>query len=132
MDDQQILTVVARSRRRKCHIPSDGGRCAYCLAQNLNCSRAGSSVKASLLPESPGHSLGHGPSPASSGSSNDPLSPVLGGGDRALKVELVELYFKYIHDQFHSLFHRPSFMLDLEQGTAPPVIVYAMMALSAR
>jgi hypothetical protein len=49
-----------------------------------------------------------------------------------LTFELMELYFKYIHDQFHSLFHRPSFILDLHQGNAPPVIVYAMMALSAR
>ncbi|KAG7140369.1 putative transcriptional regulatory protein like [Verticillium longisporum] len=44
----------------------------------------------------------------------------------------VELYFKYIHDQLHSLFHRPSFMLDLHGGTAPLVLVYGMMALSAR
>lgn len=59
-------------------------------------------------------------------------SPAADVPDKALTFELVELYFKYIHDQFHSLFHRPSFILDLHQGNAPTVIVYAMMALSAR
>ena len=47
-------------------------------------------------------------------------------------MELVELYFDLIHDQFHSLFHRPSFMDLVRQRSAPPVILYAMMALSAR
>jgi hypothetical protein len=60
------------------------------------------------------------------------MAPAVIVQDKSLTFELVELYFKYIHDQFHSLFHRPSFMLDLHQGTAPLVIVYAMMALSAR
>jgi hypothetical protein len=52
--------------------------------------------------------------------------------ERAVQLELVDLYFAYINDQFHSLFHPPSFRADVEQGKAPPVIVYAMIALSAR
>lgn len=51
---------------------------------------------------------------------------------RELQVELVQLYFDLIHDCFHSLFHAPSFIEVLRSGTAPQVIVYAMMALSAR
>jgi hypothetical protein len=47
-------------------------------------------------------------------------------------VELVHLYFDLIHDQFHSLFHRPSVIQDVEQGRTPPVILFAIMALSAR
>lgn len=51
---------------------------------------------------------------------------------KAVCLELVELYFDYIHDQFHSLFHRPSFIEDVEKGRAPPVILFAILALSAR
>jgi hypothetical protein len=49
-----------------------------------------------------------------------------------LCLELVHLYFDFIHDQFHSLFHRPSVVEDVQAGLAPPVIVFGMMALSAR
>ena len=51
---------------------------------------------------------------------------------RELLLELVELYFDLIHDQFHSLFHRPSFIEQVRKGTAPRVLLFAMMALSAR
>ncbi len=51
---------------------------------------------------------------------------------RELCLELVELYFDLIHDQFHSLFHRPSFIEQVRKGTAPRVLLFAMMALSAR
>jgi hypothetical protein len=44
----------------------------------------------------------------------------------------VQLYFYYIHDQFHSLFHAPSVLQDVESGQAAPVIVLAMLALAAR
>lgn len=47
-------------------------------------------------------------------------------------MELVELYFDLIHDQFHSLFHRPSFIEDVRRGVAPRVLLFAMMALAAR
>jgi Fungal specific transcription factor domain len=49
-----------------------------------------------------------------------------------LRLELVELYFDLIHDQFHSLFHRPSFIEQVKTDTAPRVLLFAMMALSAR
>jgi hypothetical protein len=51
---------------------------------------------------------------------------------QALITELVQLYFDLIHDCFHSLFHPPTFIEDVARGDAPPVIVFAMMALSAR
>lgn len=52
--------------------------------------------------------------------------------DQSLCTELVQLYFDYVHDQFHTLFHRPSFIDNLSEGKAPPILVYGMMALSAR
>lgn len=51
---------------------------------------------------------------------------------KELCLELVELYFDLIHDQFHSLFHRPSFMEQVKKGTAPRILLFAIMALSAR
>jgi hypothetical protein len=61
-----------------------------------------------------------------------PLSQEAGLPDQTLCTELVQLYFNYVHDQFHTLFHPPSFMESLSQGKAPPILVYGMMALSAR
>lgn len=49
-----------------------------------------------------------------------------------LFVELVSLYFNYIHNIAHSVFHEPSFMHRLKHGKAPLVHVYAMCALAAR
>lgn len=49
-----------------------------------------------------------------------------------LVLELVALYFDFIHDQFHSLFHRPSFLEDVLHERVPPVILNGMMAMSAR
>jgi hypothetical protein len=50
----------------------------------------------------------------------------------ALRQELVELYFDYIHDQFHSIFHRPSFKDDVSADQVPHVILFAIFALGAR
>jgi hypothetical protein len=51
---------------------------------------------------------------------------------QSLCEEVVDLYFRFIHDTFHSLFHRPTMMQDVSQGTVSPVILYAMISLSAR
>lgn len=55
-----------------------------------------------------------------------PLPPM------ALRLKLVELYFKYIHDQFHSLYHRPTFLEDVAHERVADVILFAIFALSAR
>ena len=47
-------------------------------------------------------------------------------------LELLGLYFEYIHDQFHSLFHRPSMEDDLAKGRMPKVILFSIIALAAR
>ncbi|KAJ5757232.1 uncharacterized protein N7511_007414 [Penicillium nucicola] len=46
--------------------------------------------------------------------------------------ELVPLYFRYIHNVAHTMFHEASFMRQLHEGQAPPILVYAMYALAAR
>jgi len=50
----------------------------------------------------------------------------------AMRKELAELYFEYIHDQFHSIYHRASFMDDLMGDRIPAVVLFAIFALSAR
>lgn len=49
-----------------------------------------------------------------------------------LQVELVGLYFDYIYDQFHSIFYPPTMIELVRKGKAPEILVYGMMALSAR
>lgn len=49
-----------------------------------------------------------------------------------LRLELVGLYFDYIHDQFHSIFHRPSFTQDVANDRIPSIILFAIFALSSR
>jgi hypothetical protein len=46
--------------------------------------------------------------------------------------ELVDLYFQYIHDTFHSLFHKPSCMRDVSRGVTPDAILFAIISLAAR
>jgi hypothetical protein len=51
---------------------------------------------------------------------------------QALCEELTDLYFRYIHDTFHSLFHKPSCMRDISSGKVPHVILFAVISLAAR
>ena len=44
----------------------------------------------------------------------------------------MELYFDYIHDQFHSMYHRTSFIEDVMNDRVPAIVLLAMFALSAR
>lgn len=52
--------------------------------------------------------------------------------EQPLCRDLVQLYFDYVHDKFHSLFHRPSLVEDMLRGQAPKILIYGMLALSAR
>lgn len=51
---------------------------------------------------------------------------------KAVCFHLVNLYFDYVHDQFHTLFHKPTFMADLANEKVPTLILVAIIALSAR
>lgn len=115
-----------RSRRRKCVTLTDGGSttCSYCRERGFTCHRDGASIKA--LQRNVKAFLIQTPALVSAESHGLPLPPP------ELCMELVELYFDLIHDQFHSLFHRPSFIEDVRRGEAPRLILFAMMALAAR
>jgi len=49
-----------------------------------------------------------------------------------LRLELVNLYFDYIHDQFHSMYHRTSFVDDVAHDRIPKMVLLAIFALSSR
>ncbi|KAF9894126.1 hypothetical protein FE257_009099 [Aspergillus nanangensis] len=53
-------------------------------------------------------------------------------GSQELFLEMVPLYFYHIHNIAHTIFHEPSFMRRLQDGSASMIHVYAMCALAAR
>jgi len=117
------LADWSRSRRRKCNTERGSNTCSYCHERGFNCYRGVTQLKArrneniGIPVQSPR---------IETSETGKPLPPT------ELCLELVELYFDLIHDQFHSLFHRPTFMEQVRNGTAPKVLLFAMMALSAR
>jgi hypothetical protein len=53
-------------------------------------------------------------------------------GAQEVLLELVPLYFQYVHNIAHTIFHEPSFLHRLQEGKASMTHVYAMCALAAR
>jgi hypothetical protein len=49
-----------------------------------------------------------------------------------IQQHLAEVYFDYVYGQAYPLLHKPSFMRRLAAGTAAPVLVLAVCAVSAR
>lgn len=49
-----------------------------------------------------------------------------------LRIELATLYFNYIHDSFHTLFHPRTFLNEIAEGNSDPLLLLSMIALSAR
>ncbi|KAA8912786.1 fungal-specific transcription factor domain-containing protein [Sphaerosporella brunnea] len=51
---------------------------------------------------------------------------------KELQEHLAEVFFDYVYGQPYFLLHKPSFMRRLKGGTAPPILVLAICAVSAR
>ncbi|CAZ79391.1 unnamed protein product [Tuber melanosporum] len=49
-----------------------------------------------------------------------------------IQEHLAEVFFDYVYGQPYFLLHKPSFMRRLRSGTAPPVLILAVCAVSAR
>ena len=118
--------VACRNRRRKCEVTNPKERCVYCAKRDVPCSfEAPTSALNGLwaVPTSPTTSefeLRR----CQSISTNLPPRP--------LCIELTKLYFQYIHDTFHSIFHAPSTIQDVEDGTLAQVLLFGIISLSAR
>ncbi|KAK0386388.1 hypothetical protein NLU13_6225 [Sarocladium strictum] len=126
------------TRRRRCIFPEvrNATTCEYCLARHLPCVKAApkggyyAQREARLHAEqsAPGTDAHDVYSEASAASAlTDTRLPHM-----ALQLELIDLYFQYIHDQFHSLFHRPTFTDDVANERIPAVVLFAVFALSSR
>ncbi|KAH8705543.1 fungal-specific transcription factor [Talaromyces proteolyticus] len=130
-----IACVQCRRRKKKCYVPQRSNSCCkYCAEKKLCCSLTNSIER--LL--NSGRNTGPAPGLENHDQSLSPrdTSPVIHDSallpDLTLQLELARLYFDYIHDQFHTIFHKPSLMNAIEHGTVAPVLIYGIIALSAR
>ncbi|RDW58946.1 putative C6 transcription factor [Aspergillus mulundensis] len=130
--------VTCRSRKRRCIPNPNGDGCQLCYEIAKPCS-----LSIASRPERINNGGEHLPT-GGTGLSSFPLdlpsqvSPIvpetpLGElASRELCAELVQLYFRFIHDIAHTIFHEPTFLRRLYDGTAPMIQVYAMCGLAAR
>lgn len=51
---------------------------------------------------------------------------------KAVCLHLATLYSDYVHDQLHTLFHKPTSMVEVGQAQVSPGLMFAVMALSAK
>jgi hypothetical protein len=105
--------LQCRVGKRKCD-RKDSGHCVQCLQRKLTCSAASEAradVQAARLPWP-------------LGSSQTPFERE--------SVHLVDLYFRYMHDKPHTLFHEPSTKASVASKTIPRTVLMSMMGLSAR
>ncbi|KAK8022870.1 hypothetical protein PG991_006751 [Apiospora marii] len=133
---------ACRARRRKCTFPSGANAtaCEYCLSHGLPCTqgppeggyyarRLSRKQKLGVVRLMPASAQQHWPccwSLDAQRTAEEQLPPI------SVRVELVKLYFDFIHDQFHSLFHRPSFIEDVVNDRVPTIVLFAIFALSSR
>lgn len=126
------MLIVHSIRRRRCRfLNGPTSSCEYCASKRLNCAgfhptSAPSSSSAAPLPSEPSAGANGGGGEIVRSKSTVEIPPL------EVCSELLSLYFDYIHDQFHSLFHRPSLEADLANGNVPMVILYAIVGLAAR
>jgi hypothetical protein len=116
------------TRKRRCIPTTKGEPCQLCHSLSIPCTL-------SLAPR-PSVVNNHGGGTESTPSPRQPPVALAGPlevlASRDLCVELVHIYFRFIHDIPHTIFHEPSFLRRLSDGTASTVHIYAMCALAAR
>ncbi|KAF9880228.1 ZnF3 [Colletotrichum karsti] len=150
--------AACRARRRKCHIREGLDECIYCSERGIKCVQQPpeggyyeqrENQRRQNLDEQYHHHHHQQQQTATlqqprAQASTSPASPAGGWCARCetsphttlpslpVRLDLVRLYFDYIHDQFHSLFHRPSFIEDALADQVPHGILYGICALAAR
>ncbi|CEI41727.1 unnamed protein product [Fusarium venenatum] len=103
-----------RTGKRKCDRTANLP-CSPCLQRNLPCP---GNAETTRLSESP--------------TAKRPLAPQPQLNIREEEIHLVDLYFRFIHNSPHSLFHEPTFKDTVVQGTVSKPVLLAMMGMSAR
>ncbi|KAK2037061.1 hypothetical protein LZ31DRAFT_636276 [Colletotrichum somersetense] len=143
--------AACRARRRKCQTRDGLADCIYCSERGIKCDQRPPEggyyeqrenqrkQRQEEQVRSGGPSLDQGHASASSPGCHTggwcarcETAPHAALPSLPVRLDLVRLYFDYIHDQFHSLFHRPSFIEDALGDRVPHGILYGICALSAR
>lgn len=106
--------LQCRNGKRRCD-PSPSSACSQCLQRNMACSADPTNRPTPQSPAVP-QAL---PSVSQTRSSEE-------------AIYLVDLYFQFIHDQPHSLFHKPTFKASVIDGTVSQTVLLSMLGLSAR
>ncbi|KAL2840423.1 hypothetical protein BJY01DRAFT_218545 [Aspergillus pseudoustus] len=120
--------ATCRTRKRRCIPTIIGEACQLCNSLSIPCTLSVARHPTTVskpdgrIEPSPGP---HQPPAALEG----PLGVL---ASREVCVELVQIYFRFIHDIPHTIFHEPSFLRRLNDGTASTIHIYAMCALAAR
>ncbi|KAK0389911.1 hypothetical protein NLU13_3484 [Sarocladium strictum] len=104
--------LQCRTAKRKCD-RKHGSACSQCAVRNIACS---DSVKAVTLTPPPARL---------------PLPPRASPVDEET-ILLVDLYFRFIHDQPHSLFHKPSLRSSVLAGLVSKPVLYGILGNAAR
>lgn len=61
-----------------------------------------------------------------------PQSCDLGRPSLDTQPELVDVYFRYVHDKPHTLFHEPTLRKAVRDGTVSDAILHGTLGLGAR
>lgn len=121
-----ISLTSTSARRRKCYIAPGEETCAYCVARGLECVREPPQGGYYHLTQGSRGSQPVNSQPAAENHARGLLPPL------RVRMELVRLYFRYCHGQFHALFHPQTFKTAIAEDRVPHVILYPLFALCAR
>lgn len=106
--------LECRNGKRRCDRAGDSA-CSQCISRNIRCSAA-------AAPKQPSGPL----------SIKRSLPPILSPHTSNEHIYLVDLYFTFLHDKPHTLFHEPTFKASVAEGTVSQPVLLAMMGMSAR
>jgi hypothetical protein len=129
----KLLTTRPRIRKRKCLTnPSDeDGNCQLCKQQSIPCSLT-RRIRQTRPIVCADDQLSPATTSCATASCVPSDGPVLPIPPRPVLGELVELYFRFMHDGPHTLFHEPTFLSRLAQNMVPSFLLLAMISLSSR
>jgi len=112
----KISTACTQCRvgKRRCSYVRIGDSCNPCIKRNLPCSNQASRRQRT----------GNSSSTELCDAVQPPYSEDI--------IHLVDLYFDYIHDKPHSLFHEPSFKASITDGTVSRTVLLSIIAITSR
>jgi Fungal Zn(2)-Cys(6) binuclear cluster domain len=109
--------LQCREGKRKCEKPSTGEACSQCRARQLHCSSLSRTLAGKAKPLHPG--------PERLDTHED--LPC-----RSDIEKVIDLYFWYIHDKPHSLFHEATLRQCVHSGTISRAVLFGILGLASR